>query len=134
MKKYTKLILSAAAVLALGLVLWQIRTNNFNAKTQGKNNVQNVSAILKIGNAGTQSFDISGFVGKTALEATISKANVTTNGTGINAYVTSINGLEADTKKREFWEFNINGSQARVGAGSYVIQNHDEIQWKIANY
>ena len=73
-------------------------------------------------------------MGKTALEATGSKLKVVTNGTGVNAFVTSIEGRVADTKKREFWEFIVNGSQAQVGAGSYIIQNNDQIQWKITNF
>jgi hypothetical protein len=134
MKKYLKLILPVLVILTLGFVFWQIKTNNFNIKIQSEKVVQKVSAGLIIGDTDPQSFDISDFVGKNALEATESKLKVITNGTGVNAFVTSIGGREADTKKREFWEFKVNRSQAQVGAGSYIIQNNDEIQWKITNF
>ena len=122
------------AFFLFGFVFWQVKshslTNNGNWNAS-----QEIFASLKINDiANLATFDISNFVGKTALEATESKANVITNGTGVNAFVTSIDGRIADAKKREFWEFLVNGSQAQVGAGSYIIQNHDEIQWKITNY
>ena len=134
MKKYFKFILPVFAILALGLTVWQIKTNNYGANTQNEKAVQKVSAILKVGDTDPQSFDISDFVGKSALEATESKLKVITNGTGANAFVTSINGIKANTNKREFWEFIVNGSQAQIGAGSYTVQNNDEIQWKITNF
>jgi hypothetical protein len=134
MKKYLKIVLPVVIVLILGFVFWQVKTNRSAIKNQGQEEAQKVSAVLKIGGANPQSFDISDFVGKTALEATESKTEVVTKGTGANAYITSINGQEADAQKREFWEFDANGSQAQVGAGSYTIQNNDEIQWKISNY
>jgi flagellar hook assembly protein FlgD len=115
------------------LGVWQITT--LNSVNQVENANQEVFANLKIENgANSQSFDISGFVGKTALEATEAKTNVVVNGTGVNAFVTSINGRQADTGRREFWEFDVNGIEAEVGTGSYIIKNHDEIEWKINNY
>jgi len=132
MKKYTKIIL-LVVILLLGLGVWQITT--LNSVNQVENANQEVFANLKIENgANSQSFDISGFVGKTALEATEAKTNVVVNGTGVNAFVTSINGRQADTGRREFWEFDVNGIETEVGTGSYIIKNHDEIEWKINNY
>jgi hypothetical protein len=134
MKKYLKLILPILVILTLGFAFWQAKISSSNVKNQDGKVVQKATAVLKIGDVAPQSFDISAFVGKNALEATESKVKVTTNGEGVNAFVTSIGGREADTKKREFWGFMVNGSQAQVGAGSYIIQNNDEIQWKITNY
>ena len=55
-------------------------------------------------------------------------------GEGKNAYVTGINGREADTKKKEYWAFYVNGKPATVGAGSYILKQADKIEWKIENY
>jgi cell division protein YceG involved in septum cleavage len=132
MKKYTKIILPVV-ILALGLGIWQITT--LNSGNQAQNANQEVFANLKIeSGSNSQSFDISGFVGKTALEATEAKTGVIANGTGVNAFVTSINGRQADTGKHEFWELDVNDVEAQVGAGTYIIKNHDEIEWKISNY
>lgn len=132
MKKYLKTIL-LTAVLIFGFLVIQ---NAFGGSNKdGGNTTQDNFANLRIYKGSAQeSYDISDFVGKTALEATESRVKVEANGTGVNAFVTSIGGQIADTKKHEFWEFNVNGKQAEVGAGSYIIKNHDEIEWKISNY
>lgn len=135
MKKNSKLLLFLAIVFFISFSVWQVRIKNSESKIQGEKTVQENTSLLKIDDGkNLQSFDVSEFIGKTALEATESKARVATSGTGVNAFVTSIGGREADTKKREFWEFIVNGSQAQVGAGSYIIQNNDEIQWKITDF
>jgi len=134
MKKESKLLLFLAIIFFVSFSFWQIRIKNSESKVQGEKTVQKVSAVLKVGDTDLQSFDISDFVGKSALEATESKLKVITNGTGANAFVTSIDEIEANTNKREFWEFIVNGVQAQVGAGSYIIQNNDQIQWKITNF
>ena len=83
---------------------------------------------------GEKTFDIAQFIGKTALIATEAKVKVEKTGDGENTFFTAVEGRVADRKKREFWEFLINGKQAEVGAGSYIIQNGDQIEWKISNY
>ena len=134
MKKESKLLLLLTLIFVVSFSFWQVRIKSSEGKVQGEKTVQKASAVLKIGDLEAKSFDISSFVGKTALEATESTVKVVTSGTGENAFVTSIEGREADAKKREFWEFLVNGSQAQVGAGSYILQNNDQIQWKITNF
>lgn len=75
-------------------------------------------------------FSYQGEDGKTALELLQAKANATTNGEGANAFVTAINGYQADSSK-EFWAFYVNGEQAQVGAGSYTTKSTDQITWKV---
>lgn len=89
-------------------------------------------ATLKIED--NETHDISDYVGKTALEATQGKVEVITKGEGENAFVISVDGKQADTNQKEFWEFKVNGQQAQIGAGSYIIKNHDQIEWKITNF
>ena len=50
------------------------------------------------------------------------------------AFVTSINDRLADDSKHEFWAFYVNGKQAEVGAGSYIVKQGDTIEWKIETY
>jgi hypothetical protein len=134
MKKESKLLLFLTLIFVVSFSFWQVRIKNSENRVQGAKTVQKVSASLKIGDTDSQTFDISNFIGKTALEATQSMIKVVTSGSGINAFVTSIDGREADANRREFWEFLINGSQSQVGAGSYIVQNNDQIQWKITNF
>ena len=72
--------------------------------------------------------------GKNALDLTKKLAVVVTNGEGVNAYVTTINGKEAKSANKEFWAFYVNGKQSMVGAGSYQLKSGDKIEWKIEKY
>jgi len=74
-----------------------------------------------------------GQVGKTALELLESTAQTVKSGEGENAYITSINGVVADSTK-EYWAFSINGEASPVGAGSYITKSSDVIKWKLTTY
>lgn len=45
-----------------------------------------------------------------------------------------INSRKADTAKREYWSFYVNGKPAPVGAADYVTKDSDIIEWKIEKY
>lgn len=129
------LILSLSIVVLFGF--WNLKQKNVNTSTVNQRVVQEFKAALIITDGKENpSFDISQYVGRTALEATKSvvKDNIKMSGTGDKAFITGINRRDADTKKREFWEFLVNGKQAEVGAGTYTIQNFDTISWKISTY
>lgn len=49
-------------------------------------------------------------------------------------FVSSINGRAADSLKKEFWSFYVNGKQAEVGAAEYITKDTDNIEWKIETY
>ncbi len=72
--------------------------------------------------------------GKTALDLLEKYSKVGLQGNGVNAFVTTIDGLTADASKRKYWAFYVNGKLADVGAGSYKLQNGDKIVWKIESY
>ncbi len=129
MKNFKKLLLPAVLILVVvaGFLIFKFKSPRTLPAVSRETNY----ATLKIEG---QAYDISDYVGKTALEATEAKISITTNGTGANAFITSIGGRSANTLKREFWEFDVNGVEAPIGAGSYIIKNHDEIKWKVANY
>lgn len=73
-------------------------------------------------------------VGSTALQALYKTHKIQSKGLGINAFITAIDGRVASSEKREFWAFYVNGKQAEVGAGTYIIKNNDTIEWKIEIY
>lgn len=73
-------------------------------------------------------------IGSTALQLLTSTHKVTSKDQKENAFVTTIDGRIADPLKKEFWAFYVNGKQAAVGAGTYVVKNNDTIEWKIETY
>jgi uncharacterized membrane protein YkgB len=70
----------------------------------------------------------------TALALLKQNAKIETSGTGEMAFVTSINGVSADSTKNEYWAFDVNGQPATVGAGSYVTKDSDTIVWKLSSF
>jgi hypothetical protein len=137
MINYKKALLLVFIVSLVGLLSWKLKTENRESQIQNERVVQTFKAGLTLEDGkNNPTFDITQYIGLTALEATHKalSGNVKTQGTNENAFVTSLNGRDADTKKHEFWEFIVNGKQAEVGAGSYKIQNGDIIYWKISTY
>lgn len=73
-------------------------------------------------------------LGTTALQLLTSSHKVVTKGENKNAFITEIDARAANQDAREFWAFYVNGTQATVGAGAYIIKNNDTIEWKIETY
>lgn len=131
MNKYKKLFLPFLVVALSGLLLFFFsyrRQVNQPITTPAP---QSANASLSVN---SKTFNIADYVGKSALEATQANLNTGISGSGENAFVTSIDGVAADTKKHEFWELDVNGVPAQVGAGSYTIMNGDQLVWKISTY
>jgi len=135
MKNINRLLIPLLTICILGLGFWCFRLHTQKIIPIKVN--QENKAELSINDGSTsKSFDISLYVGRSALEATSSvlSGKITTNGTDANAFVTSLNDRSANSKKHEFWELDANGIQTQVGAGSYIIKNNDKIEWKISTY
>lgn len=78
--------------------------------------------------------DSVSYIGKngvTALELLKEKATIQQDSSGM---VTSINGKKADTNKKEYWAFYVNGKMAPVGPAEYKTKNSDRVEWKIEKY
>jgi hypothetical protein len=134
MKNTQKLLVFLLILLGVGAGFYLLN-KSFNAAPTTKEVVQELSSILSVNDGtSTQRFDVSKFVGKTALEATQSVTKTQMSGEGANAFITTINERKADPKKNEFWELLVNGESAQVGAGSYNIQNGDLIEWHINTF
>ena len=69
--------------------------------------------------------------GKDALSLLKEKTTVELNDKGM---VVLVNGRKAETEKREFWGFYVNGKMAEVGAADFKTKDTDVINWKIENY
>jgi hypothetical protein len=88
-----------------------------------------VDIVVKIGNAAPSAIQLP--AGSTALAATQAVAEVQLEGEGELAVVTGIDGIVPDTNKQEFWKLVINGEDVPVGAGTYVVQDHDTVAWEV---
>ena len=126
MKNYIKLLKIFATLLIIA-VLGFFVVGKINDNKPNENTVQVQTNEISI--------DASKYAGRSALEATMAEVReIKTEGSGINAYVTALNGRAADTAKNEFWELIINGKPSEVGAGSYIIKDGDNITWKINTF
>lgn len=128
---YKKLLVFLLIFLGIGVVIQNFQEKKTLKSPNEEEIIKEFKATLAVKE---KSFDISQFIGKTALEATERVVKVVKSGEGKNAFVTEINEQKADTKNREFWEFLVNGKPASVGAGSYVIQNGDKLKWQLSLY
>jgi hypothetical protein len=76
-------------------------------------------------------FEYKGKDGVDALTLLKEKAEVEEDSVGM---VVSVNGIQADFEKREFWGFYVNGEISQVGAADYETKDIDVIDWRIENY
>ncbi len=72
-----------------------------------------------------------GLEGKDALTLLKQKAEVAQDNSGL---VVAINGRKAESAKREYWAFYVNGKMAEVGPADYKTKEGDTIEWRISNY
>ena len=126
MKKRIIIIVASILVIA-GLIVGGVIWNNRNNSTPRVSETTTVTQP-------TTSLTYKGKAGVTALALLQQAAKVEMTGTGDMAYVTGINGTTADTTKKQYWEFDVNGASASVGAGTYVTKDSDTITWKLSSY
>ena len=99
-------------------------TLGLNDKCKEATNVQTeLSANTKI--------SYKGEIGKDALTILKQKLLVSQDNSGM---INVIAGKKADTTKREYWAFYVNGKMANVGPADYKTKNTDLIEWKIEKY
>lgn len=127
MKKRILIIVASILVIAglsVGGVMWANSNKSTTKAAQTTSTTQQP----------TTSITYKGKAGVTALVLLQQAAKVDMTGTGDMAYVTAINGSTADSTKKQYWEFDVNGAAATVGAGSYVTKDDDSITWKLSSY
>ena len=135
MKNFNRLLIPILVICILGFGFWYFKSHSQKVTPQ-KVSQENKAELSINDSLNSKSFEILSYVGKSALEATsgVLNGNIKTSGTGVNAFVIGLNDRVADSKKHEFWELDVNGQQAQVGAGSYIIKKDDKIEWKISTY
>lgn len=132
-----KIIIAIIVIVALGacgLGLYHI-TDNSNVvqpQVQPTEDVTATSGIQVLSDGKLVSYE--GIAGETALITLKKLAEVEATSSSLGEFVTSIDGLAADSSKNEFWAFYVNGQSASVGAGSYNSIVGDKIEWKLESF
>ena len=128
MKKQNIFLIIFVAFILLSGYFYKAKLQ-FNKNLSVKQNI----VLLKIGDDKKfKTYKIS--EKKSALDLLKEKSKAIAKGEGVNAYVVSINGVEAKTEDKEYLAFYVNGKMAEVGAGSYIVKEGDKIEWKIEKY
>jgi hypothetical protein len=128
MSKNLKLLLIFTVSVLAVYVLW-LRKPAVN-KTVSNQEITTETATPTEAVASDQ-FEYKGKDNVDALTLLEDNADVELDNSGL---VTSINGRKADSAKREFWGFYVNGEMANVGPASYTTKESDLILWKIETY
>lgn len=76
-----------------------------------------------------QTFEYQGEDGKNALDLLKAKHQVETQHYEFGDFVTSINGVKADSS--HFWAMYVNGEMSQVGASAYLTKSTDTIKWQL---
>ena len=70
--------------------------------------------------------------GQSAFDILKSKYKVESNSSSLGVMVTAIEGVKQTDK--EFWLYEVNGTQPDVGADKYVTKNTDTIKWQLKGF
>jgi hypothetical protein len=125
--KKLETIVIAVVILLLG-VAYGFLSNKADAPTTDTNAQQSESAAEQQVPATFVRYP--GQDGRTALDLLKASHRVETQSFGdMGEFVQAIDGLASDGS--HFWAFYLNGSQATVGAGSYVTKSSDSIEWRL---
>lgn len=117
----------ASLLLAVGLLA--------GCGTADEAPADDTSASSSVASDDAPELSYEGVAGKTALELLVdADPTAIVQGEGENAFVTGIEGREAQESAKEFWALYVNGEMAQVGAGSLVTETGDEITWKLETF
>lgn len=127
-KNVLKYVIYASIAIAVGLTTYLV----IDASQQNKNN--NESTTVAIQDQNDQDYiTYSGVEGEDAL-TTLKNVNdkVVTKTSDFGEYVDSINGLVGGTDGK-YWSFYVDGKLSDIGAGSYISNGGEKIEWKFIN-
>lgn len=127
-KNLLKYVIYASIAIAVGLTTYLV----IDASQQNKNN--NESTTVAIQDQNDQDYiTYSGVEGEDAL-TTLKNVNdkVVTKTSDFGEYVDSINGLVGGTDGK-YWSFYVDGKLSDIGAGSYISNGGEKIEWKFIN-
>jgi hypothetical protein len=124
-------------IVAGGGAGWWMRANKTGSQAVAGTSVPEKRAVIIV-NTGEKRIEktVENIDGMTALDATREAADgqMEVSGTGGGAFVTGIAGRNVKAENKEFWEMMINNQPAVVGAGTYVVQPGDTVEWRVSTY
>ena len=124
MKKQA-IVLSALIVILLGTIIVSPSIIRKDSKT-----VQ-VSPIITSVSEVNKMFTYEGREGIDALTLLKEETAIKQDDSGL---VISINGRDADSNRREYWSFYVNGKMASVGPADYITNEKDKLEWRLENF
>lgn len=119
-------VIIAVALLGGGFLV----VNSKDDKSTTNTSTANTSTKVVKFSADKKTVSYDGQEGKTAMDLLNTLATVETEASAYGDFVTTINGLKADSTK-EYWSFYVNGAYASEGAGTYITSDTDKIEWKL---
>lgn len=134
MKKILTIVLSAAIVAVLGFSGYYFVANRNDNNTSQVTSIEETKPTqgsISFADDG-RSLSYQGQEGIDVLTTLKSLTDVQTNSFDFGEFVTSINGVTADSSK-EYWSLLINDKPSEVGAGAYIAKNGDVIKWQLEN-
>lgn len=108
-------------VVIIGLGIYAVNKN--------KQNGSNDNTTTETTTPSNSTYTYDGEDGKNALTLLQDNYQVELQGEGENAFVTAIDGISAPDGW--YWQLEVNGAPARVGAGQLETHNGDQIVWRL---
>lgn len=136
--KFFRILLALSIIFIIGLVAWTV---SIQRETQeSTNTTKNQSSSISESKAkliveglseSPQSFEFDIKEGDTAfdlLKETGLDVDYTEYDFGV--FINAIEGIENDEEKSMNWMYYVNGEKAEIGAGEYIVEPDDNIEWK----
>lgn len=119
-------------LIIAGGAFWLVSANNSSDTNDAEQNQTEQAAPANeiVFNADGTVAAYDGVPGEIALTTLKSLTDVSVQESAYGEFVTGINGVEADSSTN-FWGFYVNGEMATVGAGEYVAEEGDQIEWQL---
>ena len=124
MKKQA-IIITALIVILLGTIIVSPSIIKKDSKTEQVN--PTVSEALEV----NEKFTYEGKEGVDALTLLKEETAIKQDNSGL---VISIDGRDADSSRREYWSFYVNGKMASVGPADYITNGKDKLEWRLENF
>ena len=117
--------------IAVGIVIIAVAAATVYSTTRMYTGEGEIRATLIIENGGTTTCEAKISAGSTVFDL-MKACSIPFEEEG--GFVTSINGISQDPGANKFWLYYVNGEFAQVGAGDYIVQEGDEIIWKLESF
>ena len=127
-KKLVLIVASIIIVVAGGIGIYYLVNQSNNKTVSAQNQPSEVKPTA------TWKDNVLTYSGKTNVTAGDLITQVATTKKDKYGMIASINGVESDSTKGQYWQFMINGVSSTVGADTYITKSTDVITWQLASF